>query len=299
MKQISERRAVTTDQLTLVVQASPAGGEGKTTLSKVLEAQWLMNGRPVQMLCGDAGNRAAKVADASALTVDWASGSDKARAIFDRVQGSNVIFDLGANAIASGREIGDLILEMQEVFAEADYRTFALFAVGTNKIGAAEAAVRQDRRLPGFTSYFVRVNRDRSANVVGTLPANRTVELGHLAPGFIAALEHHRTWDSAIARPVAGYTQAADHIAAWMRRFGRQEIVRDILGLDPVPALDALRPPVPLQSTLLPLTLETASDEVLTDFDVRAHVLQALADEGFTPAALRSVADRLETGRLF
>lgn len=55
--------------LIFAVIVSNAGGEGKTMLAQLLQALWILAGEHVELLDGDQGNMAAKVADRNARVV--------------------------------------------------------------------------------------------------------------------------------------------------------------------------------------------------------------------------------------
>lgn len=283
---------------TLIELLTNAGGEGKTTIGKAIEAIMRILGLPVQMIDGDAGNRSAKVADGDAISIAWTTGSERAQALFDKVKDVNAIFDLGANTMASGSPIAELVLELQEQFEVNGHPTVALLPVSPNKLGAVEAILKLDKRLPDFPKYFVSVDRDGSANFGHGLPPDRTIRLGHLAPGLIAVLHQYPTWDAAITSPKEGYGLAAAYITEWLREFAEQPLVKQALGVDPVPAIDALGLGRPPKLLMRPKTAEASHDRMLAGAPRLGLIMARLMSDGATAASLRRLANDLDDGRL-
>jgi len=120
-------------QLIFLIVASNAGGEGKTTLALAVEALWQLLYQPVELLDGDAGNRALRAAREHARTVGWGAKETVVPFILEETRGKHSIFDLGANALASAREIVGLIPELAREYAADGYRNIALMPVSTNK----------------------------------------------------------------------------------------------------------------------------------------------------------------------
>lgn len=170
--------------LLFIVIVSNAGGEGKTLLAQLTQALLQLADEPVIMLDGDAGNQAARVADDNAKVVGWGVDAIKARDILAATRDAHVIFDLGANSLASAREIAELLPALRAAYAEAGYRTVAFLPVSTNKLGAVEAIKTLAPKIEGFEKLFVKVNRDGSRAFGGTLEGDDVVAVGHLRPGF-------------------------------------------------------------------------------------------------------------------
>jgi len=180
--------------LLFIIIVSNAGGEGKTLLAQLIQALLQLAGEPVIMLDGDAGNKAAWVADDNAKVVGWGVDAIKATDILAATQGSHVILDLGANSLASAREIVDLVPALRKTYAGAGYRTIAFLPVSTNKLGAVAAIKALAPKIAGFEKVFVKVNRDGSRAFSGELEGNDVVEMG-----IVADPQEHLGTDQAAA----------------------------------------------------------------------------------------------------
>jgi len=284
-------------RLLFIVIVSNAGGEGKTLLAQLIQALLQLADEPVIMLDGDAGNQAARVADDNAKVVGWGVDAIKARDILAATRDAHVIFDLGANSLASAREIAELLPALCEAYAEAGYRTAAFLPVSTNKLGAVEAIKTLAPKIEGFEKLFVKVNRDGSRAFGGTLEGDDVVEVGHLRPGFQAYVRGPgQTMANAVSQPPAGFGLAAVQVAEWMRDFAVQPPVLDLLG--PVPAvLDRHERPVDVPGFSVSV-IEHATDAALAENIRRTRIMHAIAQAGFTPEGLRKVAALIESGNL-
>lgn len=283
--------------LLFIVIVSNAGGEGKTLLAQLIQALLQLAGEPVIMLDGDAGNQAAKVADANAKVVGWGVDAIKARDILAATSHAHVILDLGANSLASAREIVELLPALRDAYADAGYRTVAFLPVSTNKLGAIEAIKTLAPKIEGFEKLFVKVNRDGSRAFGGTLEGSDVVEVGHLRPGFQAYIRQPgQTMATAVSHPAAGFGLAAVQVAEWMREFAVQLPVLDLLGSAPA-ILDRHEHPVEIPGFAVNV-IEHATDAALAENIRRTRVMQAIVQAGFTPEGLRKVATLLESGNL-
>lgn len=286
-------------QLIFVVIVSNAGGEGKTMLAQLLHALWTLAGEPVELLDGDEGNMAAKVADQNARPLGWGVKAIRAPEIFAALKGGHVILDLGANSLASHREIVGLLPALRQLFAEAGYRTVALMPVSTNKLGAVEAIVELEPKIDGFETMFVRVNRDGSNIFDPGLEGRHSVDVGHLRPGFQNFV---RGPGGSIARavsdPPADHGIAAAHVADWMRRFAVQPPIVDLIGDGPMLKLDEVRPERPASLRFQVMTLADTTDRALTENQRRSRILTAIDRCGWTASGLGEVASLISQGRL-
>lgn len=283
--------------LLFIIIVSNAGGEGKTLLAQLIQALLQLAGEPVIMLDGDAGNQAARVADDDAKVVGWGVPAIKARDIVAATKHAHVILDLGANSLASGREIVELLPTLGTGYAKAGYRTVAFMPVSTNKLGAVGAIKALASRIEGFEKLFVKVNRDRSRAFEGTLEGSDVVELGHLRPGFQAYIRQPgQTMANAVSHPAEGFGLAAIQVAEWMRRFAVQKPVMNLLGSVPA-VLDWHDRPVDVPGFAVDL-LKHATDAALAENIRRTRIMNAIAKVGFTPEGLRKVAVLLESGNL-
>ena len=280
-----------------IIIVSNAGGEGKTLMAQMIQALLQLAGEPVIMLDGDAGNKAAWVADDNAKVVGWGVDAIKASDIVAATRGSHVILDLGANSLASAREIVDLVPALRKTFAGAGYRTIAFLPVSTNKLGAVEAIKALAPKISGFEKIFVKVNRDGSRAFGGKLEGNDVVEVGHLWPGFQAYIRQPgQTMATAVSQPRDGYGLAAAYVAEWMRDFASQAPVLDMLGPLPV-VLNQHERPTDVPGFVVNL-LEHATDAALRENVQWTRVTLAIHKEGWTADGLRRVAALMDAANL-
>jgi hypothetical protein len=282
--------------LIFLVIVSNAGGEGKTLLARLMKALWRLLGQPVHLFDGDPGNRAAKVDDSSAGTLSWGVQAMRADDIVAATAGQHVILDLGANTLASAREIVDLLPALQASYEAAGYRTVAFMPVSTNKTGAVDAIEALAPNLHGFDKLFVRVNRDGSGTYDANLSSSDVIEVGHLQPGFQTYVRQVAgSFADAITAPRSGYALAGVYIADWMHAFAAQGPVRSIIG--EVPALTAIdSPPGVLRFGVA--RLSETSDAALTTNLHNSRILNAISKAGWTAEGLRTVAASIDAGML-
>lgn len=282
--------------LIFLVIVSNAGGEGKTLLAQLMQALWQLLGRPVLLLDGDPGNKAAKVADSTAKVVGWGVDALKADEIVATTAGHNVILDLGANSLASAREIVDLLPALQRAYAAAGYRTIAFMPVSTNKIGSVGAIQRLALKVVQFEKLFVRINRDGSGTYDAGLAATDVIDVGHLPPGFQNYIrEPGRSLATSVSSPAKSYGIAATFVADWIRTFANQEAVHALVG--DVPILIEYEPP-PGQLRFNVKRLEDATDEALTRNLYRSRILAAIDESGWTADGLRKVATMIDLNNI-
>lgn len=278
---------------TFVLIVSNAGGEGKTLLAGLVKALFELAGDPVELLDGDAGNGAARVADSAARSVGWGVGALTAPDILKACRGHHVILDLGANSLASQREIVELVPALREVFGGAGYRTVAFLPVTPNKHGSVDAIINLAAKLPDFEKFFIRNDRDGSGDFHGMPSAPNVVDVDYLRPGFIQYIHGPgQSMSKAVCSPPEGYRIAARYVAEWMRDFARAPALAGMFApslqrLDSVP-----RPTSPLAMTVPKLA--SASDAALRENTRKSQVLRLIRERGWHARGLREVADELE-----
>lgn len=281
----------TIQQPIFALTATNAGGEGKTTLARLSKALWEMADYPAEILDGDNGNRAASKADNTAQAVGWGAGPTLAQKMFSAHEGRHAIFDLGANALASEREIADLVPELGNVFAAGGYRCVAFMPLSTNKLGAGGSLLALGADLTQFEKVYVRVNRDLSNNYDPEFNPTSYVDLGYLDPGFQAYFEFMRvSMAQAVLQPPPEYKTAAAHLAYWMLEFVRQPEIEGIFGSGPAEAILKAYPEAPPAFRLLVLHLAAATNEALAENAHKTKMLDLLDKYGWDPTGLRLAA---------
>jgi len=152
----------TIQRLLFIIIVSNAGGQGKTTLGRIIKALLAMAGHQVQIIDGDAGNAAASVVDASAKGLGWGAQTILSPTIVEACTGKHVILDLGANAMASAREIVDMVPALTAAFEAAGYESLAIFPLSSNKAGAAGSIKNLAQLLPAQNKLLVLNDADGS-----------------------------------------------------------------------------------------------------------------------------------------
>ncbi|MEL7737484.1 hypothetical protein AAG614_03810 [Citromicrobium bathyomarinum] len=279
-------------QLLFIVIVTNAGGQGKTTLARVIKTLLELAEEPVQLLDSDAGNAAAKVIDASAKKIGWGVDTIVAPEIVADCEGQHVVLDLGANALASAREIALLLPELCKLFAAAGYRNIAFLPVTPNKPGATEAVLHLADQLPAMDKIFVRNDIDNSGQFE-VLPANvNVVDLEHLAPGIMAYVnEGGLTFREAIQSPASDREKAARMIAKWLRNFASATarygcFLKSGMRLQAFPAPDG-------HVSFSIKTAAMATDRALANNQQKSRVLALLNAHGWDAQGLRKAADEL------
>ena len=283
-------------QLIFLLVATNAGGEGKTMIALVMEALWKLLNQPVELLDGDVGNHALKSTREDARTVGWGAKEAVIPQMLHLTQGCHSILDLGANTLASAREVVDLIPALELAYVQRGYRSIAFLPVSTNKAGAVGAIKDLESNILNFEKFFVEVDRDGSGNFDGELNRPNVIALGHLEPGFISAIRQHSSCiASFIMSPPREYELAARHVADWLRRFAIQPIVCEVLGgvpsvLTSYPAPDEYRFAVKRASQ--------ATNDALLENARCSRILDAIGTTGWNATGLRNVAMQIDRGLL-
>ena len=262
-------------QRLFIIIVSNEGGQGTTTLARLFKALLEMSGRPVQILDGDAGNAAISVIDPSAARLGWGVQSTVNAEIVQTFKDSDVILDLGANTMASAREIVDMLPELIAAFEAAGHHTLAVFPVTPNKAGAAGALERLTQLFPAQNKLVVLNDADGSGNFEPLDLPLPIARLAQLAPGFMAYVDTlpARSFNKAVTSPAADHQIAAQHIARWMRDFGKDLPFKSVFGpavkqLGKIPEPDKIRHRID--------TVSLTGDARLSELARRATILDLL-----------------------
>lgn len=298
---------LTTTLFISVSAVSNAGGEGKTTLTIVIEAALDLLGRPVQLVDIDQGMGSLAFQRQEAKSLDWGMSDLKSDTVFERLRSGNVVFDFGANALASGTPVIRLYGKVNDALAEIGFRRVALVPISTNKPGAVGAAKDIIRAFSHMECHAVLVNRDGNGIYDEDVSALSALEMPHLDPGLQQFRTHLQSQGISLAdalrSPPAGWVQATDYLGMWLRAFATQPTMIDILGGDVGAVLEALGRQDRRALRLRGLTLQDLHDDAIDDrlrlsaFGSRVQeggLWRVLDAHGLTPAGLRAAADELE-----
>ncbi|WP_137680566.1 hypothetical protein [Aurantiacibacter suaedae] len=281
-------------RLLFIIILSNAGGQGKTTIARIIKALLETSGHhPVQILDADAGNAAASILDPNSERLGWGVQATVGPQIVEAYSGRHVILDLGANTMASAREIADMLPELTTLFEKVGYSSLAIYPVTPNKPGALGALEKLMLQLPAQEKMLVLNNADGTGNFEQPLPTLPTARLGALKPGFmdyVNALDS-RSFSEAVFSPAPDRTIAAQHIAEWMRNFARDLPLQDAF----LPALNRLGEipkPTPIRFQV-PKASDT-SNVKLVELAHRSAILKLLDAHGWDKVGLGRAADELE-----
>lgn len=276
-----------------IIIVSNAGGQGKTTLARLLKALFEINGEPVQLLDADAGNSAAMIVDPTSAKVGWGVQSIVNPDIVRAYRGKHVILDLGANTMASAREIADAIPDLIREFENAGYHSLALLPVTPNKPGAADAVVKLGRQLPAENKWLVLNDSDGTGNFEkGEFPFP-IAKLENLMPGLVAYVNDtsSRSFGDAAISPSNDRQIAARHIAKWMGDFAKQLPFQEIFGRS-TRVLDQI--PSPTKTIFRVMKPESTTDTMMTINERRSLITAGLNKYGWHASGLRQVAQQID-----
>ena len=293
--------------LVAISSLSNAGGEGKTTIALAAEAALDLLGRAPQLVDIDQGMGSLAFQRADAKSLDWTWDEPKAPAVIERLRDRDVIFDFGANALASSAPVVRLYGKVCDALADAGFRRVALVPISTNKPGAVGAAKDIIRAFSHMECHPVLVNRDGSGHYdgdVSDLPAIGMPYLDPVLQEFRTTLQDQNiSFADALRSPPPGWVNAVDYLGMWLREFATQPVMIDILGGDVGQVLDSLgrqtRPPLRLRG----LAVKHLHDDAIQDLgrlsaftsDIQTNgVWRILAKHGLTPVGLRAAAEELE-----
>jgi hypothetical protein len=275
-----------------------AGGEGKTTLTLLVRALLDLAGRDSLALDADQGNWALKNRSGEHIATDlvgWNPRDGAAAKIVARSDRRTVLMDTGANMLAAGQPVGELVFELQKRFSDDGYRTAAFIPLSPNKAGAAVGANMLSNRIDGFDKFIVLNHRDKSHNFGEIDRTLAFIEVRHLASGLQAYLDQFG-WRIAklLTDPKTRSSRASAHVADWVRSFALEPSMRSLLTAEVCDLAASKLPPRPPRLRFAIDTLEDAADARIIENEHKTMVIDLIDRMGWSPAGLRAAADRLE-----
>ena len=284
--------------LLFIIILTNSGGEGKTTLTLLLRAILDLAGIDSLAIDADQGNWALKNRSGEDIATDvlaWAPRPGAAAKIVSKATGKSTLMDTGANMMAAGQPIGELVIELQKRFADQGYRTAAFIPVSPNKSGAAEGVNILSDRISDFEKFIVFNHRDKSGNFGSVRDDIAAIIVSHLQPGLQAYLDQH-DWRIAevLTDPATCSTRASAHVGEWVRSFALDRNVRDLL--TPLVCDTAIRclPNGPARIRHAIETLAEASDARIVVFERHAIILDLIDRFGWSAAGLRTAANAVD-----
>ena len=222
-----------TNRLRLFLLAiTNAGGEGKTFLILLLLALFELLDEPVLGIDTDVGNKAASSMRHKQMKfVDpFAEAEESTKKIKKAIDDErSLAIDAGANMQAASREFENMCRDLGHDLKEDDYTVRALWVVSTNKLAAAESAIKAAKRIdPPFHPLFVFNDRDGS----GAVPEGVTPDLciRYLPPALVALVNKHGGFAYVVTQGIPDYQHSADMVARYLWNFADQPMVRTLFG---------------------------------------------------------------------
>jgi hypothetical protein len=284
--------------LLFVLILTNAGGEGKTTLTLLLRCLLDLAGAGSFAIDADPGNWALKNRSGDDVATDvlaWSPRAGAAAKIVAKAIGQCVMMDAGANMMATGQPIGELVFELQKCFAGEGYRTAAFIPVSPNKSGAAEGASILCDRIDGFEKFIVLNHRDKSGNFGQIRAGLATITVSHLEAGLQAYLDQHG-WRIAdvLTDPTTSSSRAAAYVGEWVRSFASDSKVRSLLTDEVCDRAISRLPGRPPRLRVLIETAADTTDASLAAKESKTTILDLLDRFEWSPAGLRAAADVLD-----
>ena len=232
----------------------------------------------------------------------------RADEVFRRLQDRDVVFDFGANLLASGAPVVRLYSKVNDMLAAVGFRRIALVPISTNKPGAVGAAREILRAMSHMECRAVLVNRDNSNYYDGDTSDLKPLKMPHLEPALQDFRAHLQTklglsLSDALRSPPDGWHYATDRLGMWLREFATQPFMIDVLGGDIGIVLNGLgrHNHPPLRVTLS--SKDDLHDDAIVDYNrlsafamkvQRNGVWRILDAHGLTPNGLRAAAEEIE-----
>lgn len=285
------------ETLLFIICLSNAGGQGKTTMARLIKALLELAGNSPVLLDGDQGNAAASSYDPEAEKLGWGVQPSDVPEILQAYQGRHVILDIGANTLASKREIVDTIQTLILAFSEAGYHCLGLLPVSPNKRGAVENLIAVANRLPAMEKVIVQNDLDGSGNFEEYSHQYPCAQLQLLDPGFMDYVNssNTRSFCEAVINPGADRKLAAEYIGRWMRDFAVQLPRREVFEAA-ITALSAI--PSPKKNRFRIKQASDTSDVKLIAYQKKTDVIGLLDKYGWNTDGLRRSAEHLNLARV-
>ncbi len=271
-----------------------AGGEGKTTIAIFLEALLDLLGSKAMLVDVDQGMGSLNIRSQDVINLDWGMTAKAAPRIYAALQNHDVIFDTGANFLASGAGVVDLFWTLKDMFKSDGHRVVCLVPVSPNKAGATGAALDLLPKLTAFETHLVLVNRDGSRAYDADLGEHATLKLEHLDTGYQTLLANWRADGLSLAdvirQPPAGYMLAVEVIAGVLSKFTQQPAIIDLVGGNVALVLAGLGrlPSEPMR--YVGLSPDKLTDTQILLFRRKSRYYNALDEHGFTPEGVQAFA---------
>lgn len=273
-----------------------AGGEGKTFITLLFLALFELLGEDELTLDTDPGNRAASSIGGRVKFIDPLADPDESRRRIKEKLGPNtsLLIDAGANMQAASRQFEDMCRDLGHDLRDDFYDVRALRIVSTNKLAAAESAIRAAKRMdPPFPPVFVFNDRDGS----GVIPDGITPEIkvGHLQPGLVSLVNEAGGFARVIIDGVPGFQHSADMIASYVWRFADQPKVRSLFGDS---RIDRLRSMLDRETqNVFPFNLKQPREDAwIEHFARKAEILRYIDPFLDDPEAIIAALQRYKRG---
>lgn len=292
---MSGARAVAAQAQTLlfIILLSNAGGVGKTTLTRIFLSIFEFARIKPALFDGDQGNGMLSVYEPEAIKLGWGTTPSEGIAELEKCAGNHIFLDVGANTLASKREIGGTIDAMIVEAQKMGYRCLTVLPLTPNKRGAAEMLIQLANALPPCEKIIVHNNQDGSGRFKSPEHSYPVIDLGYLAPGFAEWVDtfDKGSFTDAILMRSDDQVRASQHVAEWIRDFVEQLPAHEVF----TEAQRILKMFEPTMPTLFrPLWASQTTDSALKEWEEITAIVPLLKKHGCSPAGLRRAADELE-----
>ena len=292
---MSGARAIAAQAQTLlfIILLSDAGGAGKSTLARVLISIFnFAMIKPALFDC-DQGNGMLSKYEPHAIKLGWGITPAEGIAELANCEGRHIILDVGANTLASKREIVGTIHAMIAEAQRKGYRCISILPQTPNKRGAAEMLVQLANTLPPCEKVIVHNNQNGAGQFEKLTHSYPVIDLDYLSPGYMEWVDSvdGSSFATAILMPPADRIQASLNVARWIRNFVKQLPSHEVF-TKAQRILEKFE--APKRTYFRPLTASVTTDSDLEEMEGYTLILDLLRKHGRSPDGLRKAADELE-----
>jgi hypothetical protein len=258
-------------RLTVLLCATQKGGAGKTTIADASHAVSTAAGLDTLVVDVDDGNsgfqrRSGKTA---AVALDWLIEPPEAKAWAERhLTGKDfVIFDLGANLLASLTPVTQFLGVLMPMLAKGGARIVFFAVASTNAPGTGRLVktMRDDFNTLGEVR-LIQNDIDGSGEFSPSLATAglKKIPFGRIDPGIQAIrLRRVEPLLNVLRDPPPGHRLAMARYASFVRDFATHENARDIFGEAAIPELQQLAAAAPAPLAYVLVQARQATDDAI------------------------------------
>lgn len=285
--------AVQAQTLLFIILLSNAGGAGKTTLARIFLSIFSFARIKPALFDTDQGNGTLSEYEPRTIKLGWGVTPAEGIAELANCAGNHIILDVGANTLASKREIVGTIHAMIAEAQRRGYRCLTILPQTPNKRGAAKMLIQVADTLPPTEKIIVHNNQDGSGRFETPKHSYPIIDLDRLPCGFMEWVESvgGGSFTNAILMRPDDRVRASLHVAKWVREFVKQLPSHEVFE-ETRRILEMFEAPKP--NLFKPLYASSTTDSLLEKTEELTVIINLIEKHGRSPAALRKVADELE-----